>query len=116
VDQDLYLRAVEHFNRADFFEAHETWEDIWRPATGPEKQLLQGLIQIAVALHHHSTGNPRGAQSLLKRGCKNLESCPEVFGGMQLKLLVHALADWQRAFAEGTPVPPLPKFQPHSRG
>jgi len=107
---------VDHFNRADFFEAHETWEDIWRAATGAEKRFLQGLIQIAVALHHHSTGNLRGAQSLLQRGCRNLEGCPEVFGGVPVTPLLRSLAQWQHALAEGKPVPPLPKLHSHTTG
>jgi predicted metal-dependent hydrolase len=108
---DLHLRAVDYFNRGEFFEAHETWEDIWRLAAGPEKRFLQGLIQIAVALHHHSTGNLRGAQSLLKRGCKNLDGCPEVFGGVCVIPLLHSVTQWQLALAEGKPAPPLPKLQ-----
>lgn len=116
MDLELYNRAVDHFNRADFFEAHETWEDIWRAAAGPEKRFLQGLIQIAVALHHHSTGNLRGAQSLLGRGCRNLDGCPKVFGGVLLTPLLRSLEHWQRALAEGKPVPPLPKLEPHDGG
>lgn len=112
MDLNLYQRAVDYFNRADFFEAHETWEDIWRAAAGPEKKFLQGLIQIAVALHHHSTGNLRGAQSLLKRGCRNLDGCPEVFGGVQLPPLLHSLEQWQHALSKGEPVPPRPKLKP----
>jgi predicted metal-dependent hydrolase len=115
VDQALYLRAVDYFNRADFFEAHETWEDIWRASSGPEKKFLQGLIQIAVALHHHSTGNLRGAQSLLKRGCKNLDGCPDVFGGVKLAPMLQAVACWQRALDDGEPLPPLPTLQPGDR-
>lgn len=114
MDLDLYLRAVDYFNRADFFEAHETWEDIWRAAAGPEKRYLQGLIQIAVALHHHSTGNVAGARSLLKRGCKNLDGCPEIFCGVRLPPLLRSLEQWQTALAEGKPVPALPKLGMHA--
>ena len=81
--------------------------------SGAEKRFLQGLIQIAVALHHHSTGNLKGAQSLLKRGCKNLEGCPEVFGGVRITPMLHALAQWQTALAEGKPVPHLPRLGVH---
>ena len=114
MDLELHSRAVRHFNRGEFFEAHETWEDAWRPATGPERKFLQGFIQIAVALHHHSTGNLRGAQSLLKRGCGNLAGCPEVFGGVRVSPLLVSLAAWQNALAEGEAVPPLPKLEMHA--
>jgi uncharacterized protein len=59
-----YLEAVEHFNRCDFFESHEAWEDLWADNSGPSRKFLQGLIQAAVALHHFGNGNIRGAKKL----------------------------------------------------
>ena len=34
-----------------YFDAHEELEAFWMKATGEEKILLQGLIQIAAGLH-----------------------------------------------------------------
>ncbi len=116
MDLTLYLRAVDYFNGGEFFEAHETWEDLWRAGAGPEKRFLQGLIQIAVALHHHSTGNLRGALSLLVRGRKNLQGCPDVFGGVYLTPMLESTARWEKALSEGSPVPPLPKLNAESVG
>ena len=48
---------------------------------GWRNRFLQGLIQAAVAFHHHSTGNVVGAGSLMERARKNLAGCPEEFGG-----------------------------------
>jgi hypothetical protein len=73
---------VEEFNRAYFFEAHETLEDLWRDTRGPLRLFYQGLIQLAVAFYHLRHGNRRGAQSLLAKGLAKLESflphCQEI--------------------------------------
>ena len=98
------------FNSGSFFEAHEALEDVWRASPKPEKKFLQGLIQVAVALHHHGKGNFVGARSLLKRASRNLSLYPENFGGVHLHSLLNSIADWQRALDEGTPLPPLPKI------
>jgi predicted metal-dependent hydrolase len=98
------------FNRANFLDAHEALEDIWRAAPGPEKKFLQGLIQVAVALYHHGNGNVIGARSVLRRGFRNLSRYPEGFGGIHLAGLLNSISDWQRALDEGTPVPALPKI------
>jgi hypothetical protein len=58
-------QGVEEFNRAYFFEAHETLEELWRETSGPLRPFYQGLIQLAVALYHLSNGNRRGALNLL---------------------------------------------------
>jgi predicted metal-dependent hydrolase len=110
VDLELYLRGIKLFNSHAYFEAHEVLEVVWRAAPAPEKKFLQGLIQVAVALHHHHKGNVAGTRSLLARASKNLSGYPEDFGGIQLPELLHSLAQWQQALAECTSVPPFPRF------
>ena len=69
------------FNAELFFEVHELLEESWRPAQGPLKTLLQGLIQVAVGLHHHANGNLRGAVALLGEGnAKLARFAPELHG------------------------------------
>ena len=105
-----YRRGIQLFNRAAFFEAHEALEDVWRAAPQAEKRFLQGLIQVAVALHHHGNGNLAGARSVLRRAFRNLSLYPEGFGGIQSARLLHSISAWQRALDEGKPVPALPRI------
>ncbi len=63
----LYLRGIDQFNGRQYFESHETWEELWGGEHGPARQFYKGLIQAAVALHHAAGGNARGAASLLRR-------------------------------------------------
>ena len=64
-----YLEGIEHFNKCDFFEAHEVWEELWADTQGPSRRFYQGLIQVAVCLHHFGNGNIRGAKKLY-HGCR----------------------------------------------
>ena len=59
-----YLAGIEHFNKCDFYEAHEVWEELWADYQGPSRKFYQGLIQVAVCLHHFGNGNTRGAIKL----------------------------------------------------
>jgi uncharacterized protein len=110
VDFDRCREGIELFNRAAFFDAHEALEDVWRAAPQPEKKFLQGLIQVAVALHHHGNGNLPGARSVLRRAFRNLSLYPENFGGIQSAGLLHSISEWQRALDEGLTVPALPRI------
>ena len=60
------------FNRGAFFEAHELWEDVWRDLAGDQRNLVQGLIQIAAGLHHLQRGRQRPAARLLARGVQKI--------------------------------------------
>jgi predicted metal-dependent hydrolase len=62
------LQAIREFNGREWFECHETVEDLWIGAEGEIRDFYQGIIQIAVALHHWRNGNFGGAVSLLKGG------------------------------------------------
>ena len=59
-----YLAGILFFNRHDFFEAHEVWEDLWGDCNDTDRRFYQALIQAAVALHHYGNGNLRGATKL----------------------------------------------------
>jgi uncharacterized protein len=73
-----YLAGIVLFNRHDFFEAHEVWEDLWMDTASPEKPFYQGLIQAAVGLCHFANGNLRGAAKLYRssRGYMERGSSP----------------------------------------
>jgi predicted metal-dependent hydrolase len=62
-----FLVGIAHFNRGEFFEAHEMWELLWRETTGPRADFYKGLIQCAVAFHHLRRGNLDGARRVYHR-------------------------------------------------
>ena len=105
-----FRHGIELINRGEFYDAHEVLEDVWRDCQGPEKRFLQGLIQLAVALHHHSKGNHVGARSLLVRSAKNLRPYPAGFMGIPLSDLLQCIERCQHAMDAGTPLPPLVKL------
>jgi uncharacterized protein len=49
------------------FHAHEILEGTWKAAPEPERDLWQGLAQLAVGFTHLLRGNPAGATTLLRR-------------------------------------------------
>jgi len=55
------------------FHAHEVLEAVWKAAPPAERDLWQGLAQIAVGLTHALRGNGRGAAALLRRGADRLD-------------------------------------------
>jgi uncharacterized protein len=54
------------------FHAHEVLEAAWKAGPPAERDLWQGLAQLAVGLTHALRGNARGAAALLLRGARRL--------------------------------------------
>jgi predicted metal-dependent hydrolase len=109
VNSEKYQQGIALFNQAEFFDAHEHLEDIWRAAPPENKKFLQGLIQAAVAFHHYSTGNRVGMRSVLERAIRNLSQPAGGFGIIQLTPLLQSLSQWREALDNKTPLPDLPR-------
>jgi uncharacterized protein len=109
-------RGIALFNRALFFEAHEVLEDVWRAAPAEQKKFMQGLVQLAVAFHHHSTGNHVGMRSVMERGLRNLDGYPNDFCGVKLLPLKHSLNEWREALDNRQPPPSLPRIESSGPG
>lgn len=58
-------RAAEEFNQGQFFECHETLEEIWQEEAGDVRDLYKGLIQVAAAFVHARRNNRFGVNRLL---------------------------------------------------
>ena len=86
-----FVAGVHFFNDCEFYEAHEVWEDLWTEYQGPARGFYQGLIQIAVCLHHFGNGNTRGAKKLYFTGRKYLEGYLPKYEGVDLQLLFDQL-------------------------
>jgi predicted metal-dependent hydrolase len=80
-------RGLALFNAGEYFQAHEYWEDWWRESSQPEKLTVQAIVQVAVAMHHSSTGNVIGAQSVMQRALRNLTDAPRKFHGLDVNRL-----------------------------
>jgi len=55
------------------FHAHEVLEGSWKAAPESERELWQGLAQLAVGLTHVRRGNASGAVTLLTRGRNRID-------------------------------------------
>jgi hypothetical protein len=89
------------WNECLFFEVHEVLEAVWKTASGDLRQALQGLIQIAVALHHRAHGNLRGARSLLAEGRARLAAVPEGTVAVNGAALLATTAPIEEALRDG---------------
>lgn len=56
------------------FHAHEVLEASWKTGPAGERDLWQGLAQVAVGLTHARRGNARGAVALLSRGAQRVRA------------------------------------------
>lgn len=86
----LYLRGIDLFNHAYWWESHEALEALWRgTASGsPAAELLQALIQLAAAEIKHFSAMPGAATKLWGRARERLLGVPSPYLGLDVRALV----------------------------
>jgi len=94
--QGLFERGVAEFNGQFFFEAHDTWEELWRETNGPHRLFYQGLIQTAVGFYHLSNGNFKGACGQLGKALAKLSGYVPCYGGIETLPLVERIRECLR--------------------
>ena len=106
----LHGAGIEHFNAGRFLEAHDAWERIWRSPDPDPADLFQGLIQVAVALHHHrDRGRPDVCRRVLARARRRLAGRPGRELGLDLDRLRADLDRWESWLSgSGAGAPPPP--------
>ena len=65
--------GIRLFNEGQFFECHEVLEDLWIEDRSEYRELIQGLIKVAVAFYHVKEDNVKGAVKVLSNGLQQLE-------------------------------------------
>lgn len=110
---DALPRGAELFNRGQYWEAHEAWEELWLALSDQPREFVQGLIQVAAAGHKaFAQRQPRGCVKLLRSGLAKLEGKPADFLGVETGRF---LADVRRTLVDAEAwlagsLPGLPSF------
>ena len=95
---DALARGARLFDAGAYFEAHEAWEERWLVETDAgARRFLQGLIQVAAALHKLVVvRSPASASRLLARGLAKLDACPREVEGCRVGAFVEGLRSIER--------------------
>ena len=87
--ESLFQEGLKHYRAGNYFEAHESWEELWSDYYLMDRKFIQGLILLSVSFVHMENGNIKGAKSLLN---KSIEKFVE-FKGMHRGIDVNNLLD-----------------------
>jgi hypothetical protein len=85
-EEETLREGIDLFNQERFWEAHEVLEEIWHPATGVERDIIQGLILTAAALVHYQKNEKAVCISILGRAMEKLGTLDN-FKGLDIKRL-----------------------------
>jgi predicted metal-dependent hydrolase len=101
---DTVALAQTYLDSGRPFHAHEVLEALWKTQPKGERDLWQGLAQIAVGLTHAMRGNTVGATTLLRRGAGRVAN----YSGDSHGIDIVGVLRWAEALADAPSAEPQP--------
>jgi molybdopterin converting factor small subunit len=87
--------AARLYAEGDYFMTHEVLEEHWLEVSEDERDFFQGLIHLAVGLHHYERGNLNGTRAQFTKARRRLDGYSERHHGVDVARI--------REFLEGAP-------------
>ena len=91
---EALTRAVGQFNDAQYWDCHETLEELWLETPYPLRFFYHGVIKAAVGFHHLSRHNRNGARTKLSDAVRLLSLFQPEFLGLRTDLLSDDVSTW----------------------
>jgi predicted metal-dependent hydrolase len=101
---DTVALAQSYLDSGRPFHAHEVLEALWKTRPADERDLWQGLAQIAVGLTHAMRGNTVGATTLLRRGAGRVAN----YAGDTHGIDIERVLGWAGSLADVPTAEPRP--------
>jgi len=88
----LFYVGLEQFNRGEYFEQHESLEEIWITEPRHIRYLYQGILKIGVGFYKLRLGNYRGTVNHINGGIAYLEPYGDNCLGVDVARLIREAA------------------------
>ena len=92
INDSRFEIGMKLFNSQQWYKSHDVFEEIWHETGGSERQLLQGILQIAVAQVHLENNNINGAMILYGEALGRLKRFHFSNLGLNIEVLCKCIA------------------------
>jgi len=89
--------GIFYFNNERFWECHEAFEGVWNQCYGREKELVQGIILVAVAFAHEQENEEKIGIGMLGRSLEKLGTSPSMYHSIDVDRIRKNSIDMQQA-------------------
>ena len=89
--------GIFYFNNERFWECHEAFEGVWNQCYGREKELVQGIILVAVAFAHEQENEESIGIGMLSRSLEKLGTSPSEYHSIDVDRIRAKSVEMQQA-------------------
>ena len=88
--------GIYYFNNERFWESHESLEGVWKQCYGKEKELVQGIILLAVAFAHGQKNEHSIGIGMLSRSLEKLGDSPAMYSSIDVDRIRNKIKEMQK--------------------
>ncbi len=100
IDKEKGIRdGIFYFNNERFWECHEAFEGVWKECYGREKELVQGIILLAVAFAHCQKNDNLIGIGMLERALEKLGNSPSIYHDIDVDMIRKKIVSMQKSNA-----------------
>ena len=92
INDSRFEIGMKLFNSCQWYKSHDVFEEIWHETGGPERQLIQGILQVAVAQVHLENSNLNGATILYGEALGRLKKFQVANFGLDIEELSNCVS------------------------
>jgi len=89
--------GIFYYNNERFWECHEAFEGVWNQCYGREKELVQGIILVAVAFAHEQENEENIGIGMLGRALEKLGTSPSMYYSIDVDRIRKKAIEMQQA-------------------
>jgi len=89
--------GIFYYNNERFWECHEAFEGVWKQCYGREKELVQGIILVAVAFAHQQENEESIGIGMLSRALEKLGTSPSMYHSIDVDRIRKHAIEMQKA-------------------
>ena len=89
--------GINYFNNERFWECHEAFEGVWKQCYGREKELVQGIILLAVAFAHSQKNDYLIGIGMLSRALEKLGNSPAMYHDIDVNRIRKKITEMQNS-------------------
>ena len=88
--------GIFYFNNERFWECHEAFEGVWKQCFGREKEMVQGIILVAVAFAHAQEDDAHIGIGMLSRALEKLGTSPSMYHSIDVDRIRNKAVEMQQ--------------------
>jgi len=98
IEKEIGIKdGIFYFNQERFWESHEAFEGVWKECYGREKELVQGIILLAVSFAHSQKNDDSIGLGMLSRALQKIGTSPSMYHDIDVDRIRRKISDMQKS-------------------